>query len=126
AATQSRTASRRGSSSAGRSKSTARRSHPLDRPVKTRGRRAAPAGTTSAAEGLERLLELLGEVGRDEVAVLVADLVEVIANVLDRQALGVGVALGDAGEDPGHVAAAAAVDLAGDRAVLVGQPGDHG
>jgi hypothetical protein len=49
----------------------------------------------------------------------------VVADVLDREALGVGPAGGDAGEDAGHVAATAGVHLAGDRHVLVGQPGHH-
>ena len=61
--------------------------------------------------------------GGDRVAGLVADLVDVVADVLEGEGR-VGVALGQADEEARHPPAAGRVDLAGDRAVFVREPGD--
>src|SRR4051794_10469349 len=68
-----------------------------------------------------------GEVGRDGVAGLVVDGVPVGHDVFDGGIAGpVDPALGGGQEDAGEAAGAGGVDLAADRAVLVGEVGDQG
>src|SRR5690606_4587996 len=78
----------------------------------------------ASAEGLEDEAELVVHAGRDGVAVLGADLVEVVAHRLGGQ-LGVDDAGGDADEHAADLAAGHRVDLAAHLALLVGEVGDH-
>ena len=72
-------------------------------------------------------ISIISSAGPDGDRVLrrIADLIEVGADVLERQGRVV-VALGSADEESGDLTAADREDLAGDRAVCVGQVCDHG
>src|SRR5437660_8977789 len=76
-----------------------------------------------SGEVLEQLGEFVSGAARHDVAALVPDLVEMIADVFERQ-LGVVVALGEADEQARDPASGRAVGLSRDRALLVDQPGD--
>src|SRR5437660_550515 len=79
-------------------------------------------------EVAHELCRPLGQVGRNVIAGLIADRLPVLGDVLDRGSgadARVDVALGLGDEHAGEATEAGAVDLPGDRAVLVGQEGGH-
>ncbi len=102
-----------------------RHPHHLALVVCRSGTRAAPNREGSGEVGHEGVRPG-HEVGGDGEARLVVDLVPVRGEVLHAGRAGlVDVALGLGEEDPGEPARAGGVDLAGHRAVLVGEERDH-
>ena len=89
-------------------------------------RRSRSSSSTSTAQVFRERGRPRVEVGRHGVAGLVVDRRPVLGDVLDRRPRpGVHVALGRRDEDPREATGAGRVDLAADRAVLVGEERDH-